>query len=78
MKIKELRELSSEELVARRYVLRKDAFNLRLQQQTGAMEKPSVIRISRREVARIETILSERARKSAADPAPAASARVRK
>jgi large subunit ribosomal protein L29 len=78
MKIKELRELSSEELVARRYVLRKDAFNLRLQQQTGAMEKPSVIRISRREVARIETILSERAGKSAADPTPAASAGVRK
>jgi large subunit ribosomal protein L29 len=78
MKIKELRELSSEELVARRYVLRKDAFNLRLQQQTGAMEKPSVIRISRREVARIETILSERARKSAADPGLAASAGVRK
>jgi large subunit ribosomal protein L29 len=78
MKIKELRELSSEELVARRYVLRKDAFNLRLQQQTGAMEKPSVIRTSRREVARIETILSERARKSTADPTPAASAGVRK
>ena len=78
MKIKELRELSNEELVARRYVLRKDAFNLRLQQQTGAMEKPSVIRISRREVARIETILSERARKSAADPASASSAGVRK
>jgi len=35
MKIKELRELSNEELVARRYELRKDTFNLRLQQQTG-------------------------------------------
>ena len=78
MKIKELREMSNEELVARRYELRKDAFNLRLQQQTGATEKPSVIRISRREVARIETILSERAGKSAADPTPAASAGVRK
>jgi large subunit ribosomal protein L29 len=64
MKIKELRELSSEELVARRYELRRDALNLRLQQQTGAAEKPSVIRISRREIARIETILSERAKKS--------------
>jgi large subunit ribosomal protein L29 len=64
MKIKELREMSNDELIARRYILRKDAFNLRLQQQTGAAEKPSVIRISRREVARIETILSERAKKS--------------
>jgi large subunit ribosomal protein L29 len=67
MKIKELRELSNEELFARRYELRKDSFNLRLQQQTGATEKPSVIRTSRREVARIETILTERARKSVAD-----------
>ena len=60
MKIKELRELSNDELLARRYELRKDAFNLRLQQQTGATEKPSVIRINRREVARIETILTAR------------------
>jgi ribosomal protein L29 len=34
-----------------------------LQQQTGATEKPSVIRINRREVARIETILTERTKK---------------
>jgi large subunit ribosomal protein L29 len=64
MKIKELRELSNDELVSRRRELRKDAFNLRLQQQTGALEKPSVIRINRREVARIETILTQRARKA--------------
>jgi large subunit ribosomal protein L29 len=62
MKIKELRELSNEELIARRRDLRKDAFNLRLQQQTGALEKPSVIRINRREVARIETILTQRSK----------------
>jgi large subunit ribosomal protein L29 len=64
MKIKELRELSTDELVARRRELRKDAFNLRLQQQTGALEKPSVIRLNRREVARIETILTERSKKA--------------
>jgi large subunit ribosomal protein L29 len=64
MKIKELRELSNDELISRRRELRKDAFNLRLQQQTGALEKPSVIRINRREVARIETILTQRARKA--------------
>ena len=64
MKIKDLRELSNDELIARRRELRKDAFNLRLQQQTGALEKPSVIRINRREVARIETILTQRSRKT--------------
>ncbi|HEV3210697.1 MAG TPA: 50S ribosomal protein L29 [Chthoniobacterales bacterium] len=67
MKIKELRELSNEELIARRRELRKDAFNLRLQQQTGALEKPSVIRINRREVARIETILTQRSENTEAE-----------
>jgi large subunit ribosomal protein L29 len=64
MKFKELRELSNDELIARRRELRKDAFNLRLQQQSGALEKPSVIRINRREVARIETIMAQRVRKT--------------
>jgi large subunit ribosomal protein L29 len=64
MKIKDLRELSNDELIARRRELRKDAFNLRLQQQSGALEKPSVIRINRREVARIETILTQRSGKT--------------
>jgi large subunit ribosomal protein L29 len=60
MKIKELRELSNDELIARRRELRQEAFNLRLQQQAGSLEKPSVLRLNRREVARIETILSSR------------------
>ncbi|MBV9672653.1 MAG: 50S ribosomal protein L29 [Verrucomicrobia bacterium] len=64
MKIKELRELSTEELITRRRDVRREIFNLRLQQQTGALERPSAIRISRREVARIETIMSQRAQKA--------------
>jgi large subunit ribosomal protein L29 len=66
MEIKELRELSNDELVSRRHELRKEMFNLRMQQQTGALEKPSVIRFNRREVARIETILTDRANKATA------------
>ena len=64
MKIKELREMSNDELIARRQELRRETFNLRLQQQTGALEKPSVLRTNRREVARIETILTERKHKA--------------
>jgi large subunit ribosomal protein L29 len=60
MKIKELRELSTDELITRRRDLRKEIFNFRLQQQAGSLERPSVIRINRREVARIETVLTER------------------
>lgn len=60
MKIKEIKEKSSDELVLRKRELRQETFNLRLQQQGGQMERPSRLRDIRREVARIETVLSER------------------
>ncbi|MBV9492378.1 MAG: 50S ribosomal protein L29 [Verrucomicrobia bacterium] len=66
MKIGELREMSSDELIAHRDRLRRETFNLRLQQQLGSLEKPGIIRQNRREVARIETILTERRRKAPA------------
>lgn len=61
MKIKEIRELTSDELNARKRELRQENLHLRLQQQNGQLEKPSQIRAIRREVARIETVLSQRA-----------------
>jgi large subunit ribosomal protein L29 len=61
MKIKELRELSVEELGARRRELRQEMLNLRVQQQIGQLENPARLHLLRREVARIETLLSERA-----------------
>lgn len=60
MKIKEIRELTNEELQTRRRELRQENFHLRLQQQSGQLEKPSLLRSLRREVAQIETVLSER------------------
>ena len=69
MKIKEIRELSSDELSNRKRELRQESFNLRLQQQSGQMERPSRIKDIRKEVARIETILSERVNKAKAVPA---------
>lgn len=60
MKIKEARDLSPDELVARKSELRKEAFQLRVQQQTGQLEKPSQLKNIRKDVARIETALSER------------------
>jgi large subunit ribosomal protein L29 len=62
MKIKEIRELSREELADRKRALRLESFNLRLQQQSGQMEKPSRVKDIRKEVARIETILTEKTR----------------
>lgn len=69
MKIKEIRELSVDELVGRKRELRQESFNLRLQQQAGQLEKPSQIRLIRREIARIETVLSERRNRTATQPA---------
>ena len=66
MKIKEIRELSTDELSGRKRELRQEVFNLRMQQASGQMERPSRIKDIRKEVARIETILSERANQKAA------------
>jgi large subunit ribosomal protein L29 len=66
MKIKEIRELSLEELETRRRELKQEIFHLRLQQQGGQLEKPSLIRSIRREIARIETVKNQKAEKAAA------------
>lgn len=69
MKITELRELSTDELLAKRRELKEETVtHLRVQQQSGQLENPARIRLVRRDVARIETILSER-RHQAAQPA---------
>jgi large subunit ribosomal protein L29 len=68
MKLKEIRELSQAELVARKHELREESFHLRIQQQSGQLEKPSTLRDIRREIARIETVLTQ---KTKAAPAAA-------
>lgn len=60
MKIKELREMTVEELGVRRRELRQEMLNLRVQQQIGQLENPTRLKHLRREVARIETIVTER------------------
>jgi large subunit ribosomal protein L29 len=60
MKIKELREMSVEELATRRRDLKEEMLNLRVQQQSGQLENPARIRQVRREVAMIETVLSSK------------------
>lgn len=62
MKIKELREMSIEELTAKRRELKHEMLNLRVQQQSGQIENPARLNLIRKDVARIETILTERSR----------------
>ncbi len=64
MKFKEMSELTSDELLTKKRDLRQETLHLRLQQQSGQLEQPSRLRLLRREVARIETILAQRAARS--------------
>jgi large subunit ribosomal protein L29 len=61
MKIKEVRDQTDDELRAKERDFRQEVFNLRRQQQAGQVEKPSRLRDLRRDIARIETVLRERA-----------------
>jgi large subunit ribosomal protein L29 len=64
MKIKEIIESSTDELLTKRRDLRQESLHLRLQQQSGQLEQPSRLRLLRRDVARIETVLSRRAKET--------------
>lgn len=57
---KDLRELSVDELATRRRENKEEALHLRVQQESGQLENPARIRELRREVARIETVLTEK------------------
>ena len=59
-KVKDIREGSADELAARLRDLKQEALNLRLQQATGQLENSARIRIVRREIARLHTILTGR------------------
>lgn len=60
MEAKELRSLSTEELIKKIESNKVELFNLRFSQATGNLEKPSKIGELRKEVARIKTIIRER------------------
>lgn len=58
-KISDIRELSVDELTSRLRDLKQEGLNLRLQQATGQLENTTRIREVRREVARVNTVLTE-------------------
>jgi large subunit ribosomal protein L29 len=58
MKIKELRELSPEELRHREAELVDQLFKLRFQKSLGQLESPMKIKIVKRDIARIKTLLN--------------------
>lgn len=66
MKIKEVRDLTPEELRHQYEESAKELFNLRIQQSTGQLEKPSRLRELRRSVARMRTVENERKKEAKA------------
>jgi large subunit ribosomal protein L29 len=60
-KTSELRDLSAEQLQARLGELKEERFRLRFRSATEAIENPIRFRTIRRDIARIQTILRERA-----------------
>jgi len=58
----QLREKTADELRTEEVKLQNDLYKLRFQRATGRMENPSKMRQIRREIARIKTLLGEKAR----------------
>jgi large subunit ribosomal protein L29 len=56
MKVKDLKELTMEELDQQLQDIKKEQFNLQVQQVSGQLENPARIKQLRRTVARIKTI----------------------
>jgi large subunit ribosomal protein L29 len=61
MKAGEVRAKGEEELREQLLQLKKEQFNLRFQKATGQLENTSRVRVVRRDIARIKTILAARA-----------------
>lgn len=64
MRAAELKDMGVEELQKKEQELRKELFNLRFQQATGEIENPMRIRLVRKDIARILTVLTEKQKKA--------------
>ncbi len=60
MKASEIREMSIEEIRLQRDELQEALFNLRFQHTNGQLENPSKLNITRKDIARINTVITEK------------------
>jgi large subunit ribosomal protein L29 len=67
MKASKLRDQSESELLEELVTLRKEQFNLRMQEATGQLARPDQFSKVRRNVARVKTILNEKRAAAAGD-----------
>ena len=59
MKAKDLKELTREELLKREKDLKEEMFNLRFQHSTGQLENTARMKVIKKDVARLETVLRQ-------------------
>jgi large subunit ribosomal protein L29 len=59
MKTDSLRDMTKEELLQKRHELKEELFNLRMRKSLKELDNPLKLRTIRRDIAKIETILSE-------------------
>lgn len=64
MKAKDIRNLSAEEIMTKISDNREELMKLRFQQVTGQLTDTSRLRVVRRDIARLETILAETTNKA--------------
>ena len=60
MKANEIRKMSAAELEAKLVELKKDLFNLRLQHATNQLDNPMQIAATKKDIARVKTIIREK------------------
>lgn len=65
MKADEVKELSEEELAKRLRELRASMLNMRMRKEVGQLERTHEMKLLRRDIARCETIISEKKRLAA-------------
>ena len=62
MKVKEIRELTTAEMLDQEKQLKEELFNLRFQLATGQLENTARIKEVRKSIARIKTVMREQAK----------------
>jgi len=60
MEAKQIREMSADELTQKRTELKDEIFHLRLRKATGRLENPMKLKETKKDLARLETILREK------------------
>jgi len=60
MKIKEIRDLSTDDLIQKNESLVEELFKLRIRHTAGQLDSPAIMKDVKRDIARIKTVLREK------------------